>query len=131
MPTAKQLSYEWACRNEKREPDAQTRLDAIRASSDELADALSLADQFAALIRKQSRSSLGEWLTRAESSACRELRSFAEGVRRDESAILAAIAERWSNGPVEGHVNRLKTIKQQMYGRGGFRVLRARIVNAA
>lgn len=71
-PTAKQLSYEWACRNQKREPDAQTRLDAIRASSDELADALSLADQLAALIRKPSRSSLGEWLKRADSSAYRK-----------------------------------------------------------
>jgi len=38
---------------------------------------------------------------------------------------------RWSNGPVEGHVNRLKTIKRQMYGRAGFALLRPRVVNAA
>jgi transposase len=37
----------------------------------------------------------------------------------------------WSNGPVEGHVNRLKTIKRQMYGRAGFVLLRARVLNAA
>jgi transposase len=30
-----------------------------------------------------------------------------------------------SNGPVEGHINRLKTLKRQMYGRAGFELLRA------
>jgi hypothetical protein len=32
---------------------------------------------------------------------------------------------------VEGHVNGLKTIKRQMYGRAGFVLLRARVLNAA
>ena len=36
-----------------------------------------------------------------------------------------------SNGSVEGHVNRLKTIKRQMYGRAGFVLLQARVLNAA
>jgi transposase len=39
------------------------------------------------------------------------------GVRGDEAAVKGAVSERWSNGPVEGHVNRLKTIKRQMYGK--------------
>jgi len=55
-----------------------------------------------------------------------ELRRFAEGIRRDEAAVLAAVTEQWSNGPVEGHINRLKTVKRQMYGRAGFVLLRAR-----
>jgi hypothetical protein len=33
--------------------------------------------------------------------------------------------------PVEGHVNRLKTIKRQIYGRAGFAPLKARVVNVA
>ena len=60
-----------------------------------------------------------------------ELRRFAEGIRRDEAAVQAAVSGRWSNGPVEGHVNRLKTIKRQMYGRASFILLRARLVRAA
>ena len=36
----------------------------------------------------------------------------------------AAVTATWSNGPVEGHVNRLKTIKRQIYGRAGFVLLR-------
>ena len=130
-PSARQLSFEWARRAETRKPLEQARLDAIRARSDELATALDLADGFAELIRKRSRETLGEWLARGEASSDPDLRRFAEGIRRDEAAVHAAVTETWSNGPVEGHVNRLKMIKRQMYGRAGFVLLRARVLDAA
>ena len=90
-----------------------------------------MADEFADLLRKQSCGTLTDWLAKGEASSCPEIRRFAEGIRRDEAAVLAAMTEPWSNGPVEGHVNRLKMIKRQMYGRAGFRLLMARVVNAA
>ena len=130
-PSPRQLSFDWIRCPEKRTVGGQGRLDAIRATSPDLRAALDLSDEFTALIRKRSRGTLKEWLLRAEVSPCPEVRSFAEGIRRDESAVNAAITTRWSNGPVEGHVNRLKTIKRQMYGRAGFTLLKARVVNAA
>jgi transposase len=130
-PSARQLSFGWVRRPEKRKPAEQARLDAIRAASAELAAALDLADAFAELVRKRSQETLGAWLARAQAASCPEMRGFAEGIRQDEAAVLAAVTERWSNGPVEGHVNRLKTIKRQMYGRAGFALLRARVLNAA
>ena len=48
-------------------------------------------------------------------------------LRQDEAAVSAALTEPWSNGPVEGQVKRLKTIKRQRYGRAGFQLLRARV----
>jgi transposase len=130
-PSARQLSFEWVRRPEDRKAPEQARLDAIRARSDELAAALDLADEFADLIRKRSSGTLSEWLARGEASSNPDLRRFAEGIRRDEAAVHAAVTETWSNSPVEGHVNRLKTIKRQMYGRAGFVLLKARVVNAA
>ena len=130
-PSARQLSFEWARRAEKRKPPEQARLDAIRARSAELVATLDLADGFADLIRKRSPETVGGWLARGEASPDPDLRRFAEGIRRDEAAVHAAVTGRWSNGPVEGHVNRLKTIKRQMYGRAGFVLLRARVLNAA
>lgn len=44
--------------------------------------------------------------------------------------MSAAINEEWSNGPVEGAVNRLKTIKRQMYGRASFDLLRRPVLHA-
>jgi transposase len=131
LPTPKRLSFDWVHRREDRKAEAQARLDAIRSRSPSLADALDLADGFADLIRKRSAMTLDDWLALAEQSECSELRRFAEGVRRDEAAVRAAITTPWSNGPVEGHVNRLKAIKRQMYGRAGFLLLRARVLHAA
>jgi transposase len=130
-PSAKQLSFDWVRRREDREEEPRARLEAIRAHDAEMAAALDLADEFAAMIRRQSAGTPCAWLTRAAASTCPELRRFAEGIRRDEAAVGAAMAERWSNGPVEGHVNRLKVIKRQMYGRAGFTLLRARVVRVA
>jgi hypothetical protein len=42
-----------------------------------------------------------------------------------------AVKHVWSNGPVEGHINRLKTLKRQMYGRAKFELLRAVAFNGA
>jgi transposase len=128
LPSPRQLSFDWIGRPEDREVEAQARLDKIRAASPDLTIALDLADEFTALIRKRSTGTLADWLSRAEVSSCPEVRNFAEGIRRDESAVNAAATMRWSNGPVEGHVNRLKTIKRQMYGRAGFSLLKARVV---
>ena len=46
--------------------------------------------------------------------------TFAYGLQKDISAVNAAVDTSWSNGQVEGQVNRLKTLKRQMYGRAGF-----------
>jgi len=48
-------------------------------------------------------------------------------VRRHRSDFLG-VEQSWSNGPVEGHINRLKTLKRQMYGRAGFGLVRARVL---
>jgi len=37
----------------------------------------------------------------------------------------------YSNGPLEGHVNRLKLIKRSMYGRAKLPLLRARVLHVA
>ena len=45
--------------------------------------------------------------------------------------MRAGLTEAWSNGPTEGHVNKLKLIKRQMYGRAKFDLLRQRVLHAA
>ena len=38
-------------------------------------------------------------------------------------AVYQGFVSNWSNGSVEGQVNRLKNIKRQMYGRASFELL--------
>ena len=54
--------------------------------------------------------------------------NFAKGLKRDNEAVKNAPSEKWSNGQVEGQVNRLKFIKRQMYGRANFDLLKARFL---
>jgi transposase len=49
-------------------------------------------------------------------------------LKQDLRAVEAAVSQRWSNGPVEGQINRLKMLKRQMYGRAGIELLRARLL---
>lgn len=129
-PSARQLSFELLKRTEKRQAEEQARVDRLRAWP-ALREPLDLAESFAALVRKQATASFSDWLVQVEQSGCVELVGFAAGLRQDEAAVRASLTTPWSNGPVEGQVNRLKVIKRQMYGRAGLRLLRARVVNAA
>ena len=56
------------------------------------------------------------------------MKNFASGLQQDYDAVKAAVSLKWSNGQVEGQVNRLKTIKRQMYGRVSFQLLRRRVL---
>ncbi|MWA08120.1 transposase [Streptomyces sp. BA2] len=58
----------------------------------------------------------------------RELRTLANGMRRDRAAILAALTTTYTSGAVEGNVTRIKLLKRQMYGRANFDLLRRRIL---
>jgi transposase len=61
----------------------------------------------------------------------RRLRGFSRSLHRDWQAVYAGFTVHWSSGPVEGNINRLKLIKRQMYGRGGFDLLRKRVLLAS
>ena len=126
-PSPRKLSFEFIRRPENRTAIEQGRLERLRASDEGLREGLDLAAEFAAQIRKSGKQTFADWLAAVAGSSCAELRSFADGLRQDEAAVSAALTEPWSNGPVEGQVNRLKTIKRQMYGRAGFQLLRARV----
>ena len=94
----------------------------------EIASAAALGTQFCTLVRERKAEALPIWLEAARQSAVAELRTFAAGLRTDRAAVEAALSCEWSNGQVEGQVNRLKFVKRQMYGRASFTLLRARVL---
>ncbi|WP_369149635.1 hypothetical protein [Streptomyces sp. R44] len=56
--------------------------------------------------------------------------SVSSGVSRVPcpAAVIAGLTPPWSSGVVEGHVNRIKMVKRQMFGRAGFALLRKRVL---
>ena len=83
---------------------------------------------FRTILRAGKLATLHEWMERALKTGIHPLQRFVRTLKQDIGAVEAAVTERWSNGPVEGHINRLKTIKRQMYGRAGIELLRARLL---
>lgn len=98
------------------------------ASNSEVECARQLAQTFCTLMRERRPHKLDAWLLAAEQSGIKVLQNFAAGLRRDYDAVRAALTYEWSCGQVEGQINRLKTIKREMYGRAKFDLLRKRVV---
>jgi transposase len=86
----------------------------VEAALPALAVARHLVDRFVAMVRNGTAGDLGRWLDEAATS---EIDSFARGLASDQEAVAAALTEPWSNGQTEGQINRLKTLKRQMYGK--------------
>lgn len=79
------------------------------------------------LFTKKSQASLETLLDEGEKTP---LFRFVNGLRRDLSAVQAALQHPWTTSPVEGQISRLKMIKRTMFGRAGFKLLRARVLHA-
>ena len=109
-------------------PEDRAFTEALCSAAPKLSEAAEVIRAFADLLRQNDPTGLTPWL---DAAAATDLGGFVTGLRQDEPAVRAAIVEPWSNGPVEGQVNRLKLIKRSMYGRAGFDLLRQRVLHAA
>jgi transposase len=88
-----------------------------------------LAASFRRMITRREAEQFEKWLAKSRQSAVTEFRSFAEGLKKDQCAVLEALRSPWSNGQVEGQITRLKMLKRQMYGRANLDLLRARVLH--
>lgn len=118
-------------RPEQRRPAEAHLLAQLTAQDTRLAAAIALAQEFAQLVRQRQPAALDSWLARAAASPLVPLQRFANGRRADDDAVKAGVTLPWSNGAVEGHSNRLKTLKRQMSGRASLERLQRRLMLVA
>jgi transposase len=97
----------------------------------ELPEAVALAQDVASLVRPRQPAQLEPWLARAATCSLPPFRRFARGLRADYAAVQAAVALPWSQGSIEGHINRLKLLKRQMFGRAKLDLLARRFLLTA
>ncbi|GAB2510460.1 hypothetical protein GCM10027167_10620 [Nocardia heshunensis] len=98
------------------EQDRQQR-GAILVASPELVRLIGHVREFAAIMSELRGRDLENWMKAVDADDFPALHSFVRDLRRDQDAVTAGLTLRWSSGPVEGHVNRIKMIKRQMFGR--------------
>ncbi len=90
-----------------------------------------LGSSFQQMVEEKRADLFDPWLAEVKQSGIKDFENWADGLLADESAVRNALSSTWSNGQVEGQVNRLKTIKRQMYGRANFDLLKARVLYQA
>jgi hypothetical protein len=111
-------------------PADQAQLAAILRTCPELAAVTTHVRSFADMMASRRGRDLQSWMTAATASGDPALRSFVTGLRSDQDAVTAGLTLPWSSGAVEGHVNRIKMLKRQMYGRASPDLLRRRVLLA-
>jgi transposase len=127
-PSARHLAWLFGRAAAMTTPEKWRFVEALCARSPELARVRTLAQAFVELVVSRNGAAYDAWLAAASDSP---LSGFARGLRSDDAAVRAALSLAWSNGPTEGHVNRLKLLKRTMYGRASLDLLRHRVLAAA
>jgi len=115
-------------REAKLNDEDKQQLTELQGLEGEIGEAITLTQDFAELVRQRQSDQLDSWLERATASGLQAFKSLANGLRADYEAVKAGVTLRWSTGPVEGQINRLKMLKRQMYGRAHIALLRQRVL---
>ncbi|MFB9476600.1 ISL3 family transposase [Nonomuraea salmonea] len=127
-PTVRQATG-WFLRNPAHlDPDEHRQLQALTAACPQLAALQLHVRQFAEMMTHRHGHNLETWMNAVLGDDLPELHSFVTGLRRDQDAVTAGLTLPYSSGPVEGHVNRTKMLKRQMYGRANLDLLRKRML---
>jgi transposase len=108
----------------------QQALAVIRQASPTADTVYELAQDFMQMLHRRQGQRLDIWLDQVRASHIPELQRLVRSIQRDKDAVLAGLTEPWSNGVVEGNINKLKLIKRMMYGRADFPLLRQRVLYA-
>ena len=110
--------------------DERTDLQELCQASTQLATLHRLVQVFGQIVRQREGHRLQDWKQQVAQSGLAEVQRFAQGLKRDEAAVLAGLTLVYSNGQVEGHINKLKLVKRTMYGKAAFPLLRQRVLHA-
>jgi len=129
--TPSQVAWLFVCPPEKLTERQQKQLEIVCRAGEDLQQVYTLAQDFVTMITKPQAEAFEPWLQRAQQSGIASLQGLAKGLRRDYAAVKAALTSPWSQGQVEGQVNRLKLLKRQMFGRAQFDLLRLRVLHAS
>jgi len=122
--SAQQATWLFFRKREDLKEEERTYLRLLRQASPLVQATYQLVETFLHMVRERTGEQLDAWLGAVQASHLKAFQSFVTGVQQEKEAVLARLTWPWSNGPLEGNVNRLKLIKRSMYGRAEFDLLK-------
>jgi len=88
---------------------------------------INLVTEFKIILNSGDKTKLDKWVEIVEKTNFKKIKTFAAGIKKDYEAVCNAIELPFSNGMIEGKINKLKKIKREMYGRASFELLKNKI----
>lgn len=80
-------------------------------------------------IRQRDYTAWFAWTHAIHGGPDNAMRRFVISLDTDRNAVNNALTHPHSNGPAEGHFNRLKLLKRSSYGHAGFELLRKKVLH--
>ena len=130
-PSALQVAHWITFKEEQRLDWPKEYLKRLCETDQEIMQTYELIQTFTTMLRQRQGEQLDSWLKLVEEQGVSELQGFAQSLKKDYDAVKAGLTLVWSQGPVEGHVHRLKLLKRQAYGRASFETLRKRVLRCS
>jgi len=129
-PTLSPRELRWLLAKQEKNltSEEQQSLVKLLATSEEIGHLYHFLHTFLQMLRERKPELLNGWMKEVRESKIKELVSFVNGIDRDYDAVRAGLTYSWSQGPVEGTVNKIKTHKRLMYGRASFPLLRKKML---
>jgi hypothetical protein len=100
----------------------------IKTSFPAISDLSKCLFQFRDIFGQKSKEALSEYIAMYKDCELEPIKKFVEGLEKDIVSVGNAVVEEYSNGFIEGNINKLKVIKRVGYGRCKLPLLRAKIV---
>ena len=113
-------------KNELKNEDRQF-LELLYHKSPQIRQTGELVRSFKILFQSKEDGSLKNWIEEAINSGS-GIKNFAKNLIKDFDAVNNAVITPYSNGQVEGQINKLKNIKRAMYGKASFQLLRKMVL---
>lgn len=128
-PSTRQTAWLFGQKPAGRTLIQQAFIDKLFEINPEMKVVHNLAQTFSSMVREKNATALEGFLKDAKNSAIKEFVNFADGLSKEKPSIEAALTLKWSQGQVEGQVNRLKLLKRQMFGRAKLDLLSQCLLN--
>ena len=93
-----------------------------------LSEVTSIISEFRSAYSAKDVTAVRNWCAKYAQCDFQPIRSFINGVNADSEAFYNSIIYKYSNGLLEGSVNKLKAVKRTMFGRAGYSLLRAKLL---
>ena len=127
--SAQQATWLFFRKQDELKEEERESLQQLRQASPPIEAAYQLVKKFLQMVRERTGEQLDAWLKEVETCHLEAFESFVTGVQQDKDAVFAGLSLPWSNGPLEGNVNRLKLLKRSMYGRAEIDLLKLRVLH--